>query len=187
METLSQKFLQALAPPRDAIYRLALLKSGTPGAAEAALQESARAVFRDFSGEKIRDIPAALEKSLSGVPAQTGAPPAAEQNPEAPGAVMPADVWARLSAAVQIEAASSADSRAINSDSVLLRPDPLLAPKKSKPREEEDFDLTSPSRLFTLLGAVLLVGVLVTVYIMTRPASRPPAAAPHAASRPGTP
>ena len=67
---------------------------------------------------------------------------------------MPADVWARLAAAVQVEAAKSSHSSALNPDSVLLRPDPMLAPKKAKAREADDFDLASPSRLFMLLGAV---------------------------------
>jgi hypothetical protein len=85
---------------------------------------------------------------------------------------MPADVWARLAAAVQIEAARSTNSKALNPDSVLLRPDPLLAPKKAAPRREsEPYELTSPSRLITAGVVMLLAGLIVTVYILTRPAA----------------
>jgi hypothetical protein len=180
METLSQKFLEALAPPRDALYRLALLRAANAAGAEAVLRESACGVFREYAGEKVGDIPAAVEKLLT--PAGAAAP-AADLAPE--GTAMPADVWSRLAAAVQIEAARSSNSRALNPDSVLLRPDPLLAPKKARPREADDFDVSSPSRLLMLLGAALLIGIVVTAYIMTRPAAVPAASQP--VTRPGHP
>jgi len=172
METLSHKFLQALTVPRDALYRQALLRSTSPAGAEAVLQESARAVFREFAGEKVGDVEGAMQKAVGGGENNTG------ENAETEA--MPADVWARLAAAVQVEAALSSHSSALNPDSVLLQPDPMLAPKKAKAREADDFDLASPSRLFMLLGAALLVGILVTIYIVTRPATR------GAASRPAT-
>lgn len=193
METLSHKFLQALAPPRDALYRLALLRAATPAGAEAMLRDSACGVFREYAVEKIFDVPGAVEKSLaraatSAAGSATPAPPANQTPPvdaATPEAAMPADVWARLAAAVQIEAARSSNSSALNPDSVLLRPDPLLAPKKAKPREADDFDVSSPSRLLMLLGAALLIGIVVTAYIVTRPAAAPAASQP--ATRPGNP
>jgi hypothetical protein len=87
---------------------------------------------------------------------------------------MPADAWARLAAAVQFEAASSAHSDALHPDSVLLQPDPLLAPKKTKPRTDDaPFDVASSSRLLTLLAIVVLTALLITLYILTRPAHTP--------------
>ncbi|HVT79644.1 MAG TPA: hypothetical protein VHM90_03220 [Phycisphaerae bacterium] len=181
METLSHKFLMALAVPRDGLYRRALAKATTPSAAESALQDSARAVFREYAGEKVQDVAGAMEKSI-GEPVEQAA---ATSTTTGDAPAMPADVWARLSAAVEVEAALSSHSSALNPDSVLLRPDPMLAPKKARPREAEEFDVSSPSRLLVLLGAVLLVGILVTIYIVTRPAAHAPATAP--ATGPGKP
>jgi hypothetical protein len=82
---------------------------------------------------------------------------------------MPADVWARVAAAVQMDAAASADAQALPAESELLKPDPMLAPKKRKARDqEESFDVASPRRLLVMLAVVLLAGVAVTLYIVMR-------------------
>ena len=96
---------------------------------------------------------------------------------------MPADVWARLSAAIQLEAArltkSAGGVAALNPDSVLLSPDPLLAPKKSSWMDDsEAFDLSPPSRFMLASAIALMIGVALTIYILTRPPS-PPAPAVH--------
>ncbi len=168
METLSHKFIEALAAPRGRLYALACARAGTSAGAETALQQAARAVFGEVARDVVTDIPAAMEKYLSPTPANGGAPQADTD------ISMPADVWARLAAVVQLEAARSTDARALHADSPLLQPDPLLAPKKTKPRAPEaEFDVSSPARLMMFLGAALLVGLVITLYIMTRPAGAP--------------
>jgi hypothetical protein len=47
----------------------------------------------------------------------------------------------------------------------------MLAPKKGRGRvERSDFDLTTPKRFWTVVGLALLLGVIMTVYLLTRPA-----------------
>ena len=181
-QTLSHTFIEALAGPRDRLYGLALACTGSAAAAEAALQQKSRDLFAQVARGASPDIPSALEKAIANGRETASLPPP----PDAP---MPADVWARLAAAVQLEAARSSHSQALNPDSVLLRPDPLLAPKITKPSEGgEDFDVSSPSRMVFALGTVLLAGLLITVYIITRPPPQRPAthpAAPASRSQPG--
>ena len=181
-QTLSHTFIETLAGPRDRLYSLALACRGTPAAAEAALQQKTRELFSQVARGAVPDIPAALERAImnggpiSSLPAPTETP-------------MPADVWARLAAAIQLEAAHSSHSQALNPDSVLLRPDPLLVPKKTKPADTgEDFDVSSPSRVVFALGTILVLALLITVYILTRPAPQRPATQPAApATRSQTP
>jgi len=162
---LSHRFIEALAPARDQLYAQAVAKAASPAAAESALQSTARKLFRDFSADPHLDVPAAMRTALATSSGAAGSAADADTP-------MPADAWARLAAAVQFEAASSAKSGALHPDSVLLQPDPLLAPKKTKPRADDTpFDVASPSRLITLLAVVLLAGLLITLYILTRPAA----------------
>ena len=150
--------------------------------ASAALLQAARELFDQYAKDAgVRDVPAAMAQALGG---STG-------GEATPGeSVMPADVWARLAAAVQTEAARSRHDKALNPDSVLLRPDPLLAPKKSARREDaEPFDLASPGRLLFAAGLVVLAGVVVTAYILTRPATTATSPSPgrgHADSAPAS-
>ena len=172
METLCHKFIEALAGPRDRLYGLALARAGTPAGAEAALQDQAREVFCAVARDAVVDVAAAMEQALGAGALAAGPAGGAAETP------MPADVWARLAAAVQVEAARSSHAQALHPDSVLLRPDPMLAPKKSKPRTDDaEFDVSSPARLLTFLGAAVLVGLVVTLYVMPRkPAAHAPSA-----------
>lgn len=181
-ETLSHRFIAALQGPRDRLYTLALAKTASSAAAEALLQERVRQLFAEVARDAVPDIPAALEKSLSWA---DPAAPSANVTLETP---MPADVWSRIAAAIQIEAARSTNSHALNPDSVLLRPDPLLAPKKSsRGSGDDEFDLASPSRMILVLGGALLIGLVVTIFILTRPAPQRPATHPGSpTSRPAT-
>ncbi len=158
-QTLSHTFIETLEGPRDGLYARALAKAGTAAGAEAWLLERVRVVFGEFERNEVTDVTAAMERGLERVGGGMGAG-------DTP---MPADVWTRLAAAVQVEAARSNHSSAINPDSVLLRPDPLLAPKKSRPKNDEEYDLASPSRVMWMVGTALLVGLLATIYIVTRP------------------
>ena len=169
-QPLSHRFIEALAAPRDRLYGLAISRAGTPAAAELTLQQRARELFAEVTRGSNPDIAVSLEKSLES-PASAGESVA--------DVAMPADVWARLAAAIQLEAARSSHSQALNPDSVLLRPDPLLAPKKTRPvGDGEEFDVASPTRMLVAIGAILLMGILTTVYIVTRPAPQRPATHP---------
>jgi hypothetical protein len=77
-------------------------------------------------------------------------------------------VWARLTAAIQVDAARSLGSRAVNPDSVLLSPDPLLAPKKQAGPDDDAFDLSPPSRFLLATAIAVCVGIALTVYIVSR-------------------
>src|SRR3954449_4304434 len=96
---LSHRFIQALAVARDPLYAQAVARAASTAAAESALQTTARKLFRDFSADPHLDVPAAMQAALS----NGAASPAAHADMP-----MPADAWARLAAAVQFEAASSA-------------------------------------------------------------------------------
>jgi hypothetical protein len=187
-DTLSHKFITALDPHRDHLYSLALASvAAAPAAqgispsalnarAEVALQSALRETFAHFEKDHLIDPAAEIEKSLA-------ASPKIENRKSGGGKIendfMPADIWARLVAAVQVEAARSAHSSAINPDSVLLSPDPLLAPKKSAADGDPDgLDLSPPSR-FLLAGAIaILIAIILTIYLLTRPMNAPPAMRP---------
>src|SRR5262245_25227801 len=111
MQTLCHTFIETLEGPRDGLYARALAKGGTAVGAEAWLLERVRMVFGEFEKNEVlvSDVTGAMEKGLEGVEGSVDSP-------------MPADVWTRLAAAVQVEAARSSHSSAINPDSVLLRP-----------------------------------------------------------------
>jgi hypothetical protein len=174
--TLSHEFLAALEEERHHLYTLAFAKAGSLAAAEGLLLQTARDTFGQYAKESHSRPVDAMIKSLA-LPSEPVSPvpaPQAEVSglPTAPHRPMPADVWARIAAAVQIEAARSTNAKALNPDSVLLRPDPLLAPKKASPRRDADtFEFTSPGRLVAGGFVVLLVGLIVTLYILTRPAA----------------
>jgi hypothetical protein len=182
METLSHQFIQTLLGPRDRLYGLALAKAGTPAAAESLMAQAVRAAFCDVAKGAATDIVGAVEKELAGnAPANGGGERAGTEAAVA----MPADVWARLAAAVQVEAAASNHEAALHPDSVLLRPDPMLAPKKGRGRpERSDFDLTTPRRFWTVVGLAVLLGAIMTIYLLTRPPA--PATRTGAASQGAT-
>ncbi|MGN6369929.1 MAG: hypothetical protein ACTHN5_16860 [Phycisphaerae bacterium] len=178
-DTLANKFILALEPVRDQLYTAALGVEGSAAKAEAALQRAVRGLFPEFVKSPGMDVAAAMGKTLGGA-AGGGAVATTE--------FMPADVWARLAAAVQLTAAQvrpeGEGTHALNPDSVLLSPDPLLAPKKPAPFEEDD--LPAPSRFFVTSVIAVALGVILSVYILTRPAGRAttqPASAPATMAR----
>jgi hypothetical protein len=148
---------------RDRLYALALGREATPAKAEVLLQRSTRTLFARFIEDPALDVPAHLETLLNLDPTLPSSAPVP----------MPADVWARLAAAVQVEAAKSNASLAINPDSVLLSPDPLLAPKRPGAGDEPDgFDLSSPSRFVLACVIAIFIGITLSIYILTRPTTR---------------
>jgi hypothetical protein len=179
-DTLSSKFILALEPARDHLYTLALAREQSPAKAEAALQKSVRTLFAGFVKDTSLNLPAAMEVTL----APPASPLTPNPTPVAPE-FMPADVWARLAAAIQLTAATSiptTGTHALNPDSVLLSPDPLLAPKKPAPFDDDD--IPAPSRFLFASTVALLIGVALTIYILTRPAARHPAT--RSATEPAT-
>jgi hypothetical protein len=163
-DTLSHRTIATLEPFRHELYALALAISGRPDAAEASLQSAIHAAFdRALSGEAV-DVPAEVRTALL---AANEAP--SEETP----AFMPADCWARITAAIQIQAAraqSAAGVRALNPESVLLNPDPLLAPRKSPINDDglDPFDMSSTSRVVTAAIVALVIGITITIILTTR-------------------
>ncbi len=163
-DTLSNTFILALEPARDRLYTLALGAEGSGAKAEAALQRGVRGVFPEFAKDAGMNVVGAMESAVGG---SGGVASAVGQE------FMPADVWARLAAAVQLTAAQvrpAEGTHALNPDSVLLSPDPLLAPKK--PAVFEDDDLPAPSRFLVTSVIAVVLGVVLSIYILTRPAGR---------------
>jgi hypothetical protein len=173
-DTLSSKFILALEPARDHLYTLALAREQTPAKAESALQKSVRTLFPDFVKDSSLNLSAAMEVTLT----PPASPLTANATPLTPQ-YMPADVWARLAAAIQLTAATSiptTGTHALNPDSVLLSPDPLLAPKKPAPFDDDD--VPAPSRFLFASTIALVIGIALTIYILTRPAARRPLTQP---------
>jgi hypothetical protein len=192
--TLSHRFIAALDSQRDQVWAMATAptpEAGTEGAAaqlavttgkiEATLHAAIREAFAAVEKDQAQDPWHAMQQALAarGITSPPPAPaqPAGDASaaPVAPTA-MPADVWARLVADVQVQAARSAHTRAINPDSVLLSPDPLLAPRKiTAPDDAEGFDLSPSSRFMLAAVIAVIIGIGLTIYLLTRPTAAPPA------------
>jgi len=175
--TLSHRFIGVLDEKRDRLWAMGMAATaGTEsqnvetatqaavrqGKVEALLHTLVREGFSAVEKDPAADAWAATESAM----AARGMTAAASEE----AAAMPADVWSRLVATVQVEAARSAHTRAINPDSVLLSPDPLLAPKKSITSDDGDgFDLSPGSRFLLAALIAVVVGIGLTVYLLTRP------------------
>jgi hypothetical protein len=189
--TLSHRFIAALDPQRDLLWAMATASAtgGAQSAAqavatsnklEATLHAAIREAFAAVEKDPAQDPWHEMEQALAarGMTAPTAQPPAAPDAPPVTPPAMPADVWARLVADVQVQAARSAHTKAINPDSVLLSPDPLLAPRKMPvPDDTEGFDL-SPSSRFVLAAVIaVIVAIALTIYLLTRPPTVGPTSA----------
>ncbi len=171
-ETLSQRLIESLEPVRDQLYVLAQERSASAPAAEGLLQQTLRHVLSVMiDGTLKTDAARAVEDELRNGPVVA----------VSSDSVMPADVWARLSAGVQIEAARHGGGRGgvgINPESVLLNPDPLLAPRKGVQQEDpQAAPHLTPTRFVLVAGLAVVLGVAVTIYLATRN-SKPPRHAP---------
>lgn len=187
-ESITQRFITELEPHRDALFTQALAEAGDPIRAEGLLQSAIHAMFEAYAtGTVPQDKPliewfvetlASLKKDKSG-----SAPVAIPE-----GTAMPAATWARLYGAAQLEAVRFDKGKSLNPDSVLLSPDPLLAPKKTVRGEDGDALERHPAHFFVLSAAAALVlGIVLTVLISSRkievPATEP---ATESASQPAT-
>jgi hypothetical protein len=167
-DSISQRFIRALETDRDRLYVEALSVAKSPAEAEGLLQKTLRAGFHTYAeGHMPVDFHAWIHQQLYATAHAT--PPAAPIEPPAAQA-MPADIWARLAAGVQIEAAKSGASKALNPDSVLLSPDPLLAPKKRSPIDDlpDGLNLSPTSRFVLAVAVALVVGISFSLYYCTR-------------------
>ncbi|HVX83310.1 MAG TPA: hypothetical protein VH253_00695 [Phycisphaerae bacterium] len=183
MIPLSHQFIDALAPRRHELYALAVgtisaqatgpLPAAALGTrAEGYLIKTVREAFAAYAQDPYAS-PAPADRVAA---ALASSAPAGATPPEA---AMPADVWARVTAAIQVDAAQAAgpDSptgRSVNPGSVLLTPDPLLAPKKTAAPEEDAFDFSSPPRFLLAVGIAVCIGIALTAYILTRNSSGTP-------------
>jgi|GEM_PF-2031098 hypothetical protein len=182
IESTSQAFLDILDPAKDRLYGLA--HAAERDHAELRLQRSAREVFQQFHNRDIgpTDVLARIESQLQA--GQTQAPtPATESTP------MPAAVWARLVAAVQIDAARLGGV----AEQSMLAYDPLLAPQKSKPKDDgtEGLNLSPWSRFVIAAAIVLTVGIAASLILTTHQSSpksgAPPVITPHNKKPPSGP
>jgi hypothetical protein len=176
-DTLSHSFIAGLYESRNELYERACAGSASPAAAEAALHQAARALFVQYSNGSVHSIPGAMLDALNSAPAAVAASStlAGVSATAITATAMPADVWARLTAVIQVEAARSTNSAALHPDSVLLSPDPLLAPKKKSASISTDEGPTFSFRQILLFAAIALVlGTAITLYLVTRPAAPRP-------------
>jgi hypothetical protein len=151
MASASQQFIVALEPHRDALYARALASSASAAAAESALIAAIRKAFASALSQQEADPVPAIAATL----AEPAAPIAAVP--------MPADTWARVTAAIQVEAAQSGTGLA--EGHVLLKPDPMLAPKKIK-RTAYKAGLAPAYRFIIAAAVVATIAVALTIYIM---------------------
>ncbi len=173
--SLSQQFINAVETRRDRLYSEALLLAKTPDAAEGLLQKVLRAGFHAYAeGQAPTDLSSWIRGQLyvaAGVKPVTDPPSLSEP--------MPAATWARLTAGVQVEAAKSGASKALNPESVLLTADPLLAPKKhvSKDDPMDGMNMSPVSRFVLAVAVALVIGISLSLYYCTRtvptPATKP--------------
>lgn len=184
IESAGRKFLELLEVHRSALYTVAC-QGGTPNVAETALQRGIRSAFRQYVRNQaprddqmpwlVEHINAELgEMSVSAAPVA-----------ELP---MPADVWARLAAAIQIEAATlgGADEQS------MLAYDPLLAPRKKTGVDEpiEGLNLSPWTRFVIATAIVLFIGIVATIILTTHhavPSTMPAATSTSPATASATP
>ena len=200
IESVSRRFLEMVDPQRDSLYALAQSAGGGSAKAELILQRAVRQAYRAYAAGTCTDehLGARLAQLIqeAGPAPQSAADRSAarsntealEKSPHAPdsaggvaapataSAAMPADTWARLAAAVQIEAARLGGA----AEQSMLAYDPLLAPqKRSAPGEDpmEGLNLSPWSRFVIGTAIVLIIGIVATI-MLTSHARREPALGP---------
>ncbi|MCL2646260.1 MAG: hypothetical protein FWD61_04535 [Phycisphaerales bacterium] len=176
---ISNDFIFDLAAHRDDLYARALaIVSADPHAAglspaaryiraEVVLHSAVRETFGQCEKDSHLNPFQEVQQHLPEIETQKSGGGKIENQ------VMPADVWARLVAAIQVEAARLAHSKAVNPDAVLLNPDPLLAPKKTvSPDDFEGLGLLPEYRFFLVGIIAILIAIIFTIYLLTRPAPK---------------
>lgn len=155
MASPSVLFLEVLAEHRDRLYARARAHAGSVGA-ESALVDAMRKTITESAGRPGMNVLRAIESRLG---SESGA---------TDETVMPADVLARVSAAITVAAEESVAGVSTTERAHLK--DPLLAPKKHKrSREPRDGLGLSPLVRFLLAAVIaVVVGVIVTMVVLGR-------------------
>jgi hypothetical protein len=154
MASSSQQFIAEIEPQRDSLYSRALSLAASPAAAESTL---IAAVCRAWGAVIANDQKQPVAAIAALLPATGEIAPAA----------MPADVWARVTAAIQLEASRTGGASSLAEGHILLKPDPLLAPKKIK-RTAVRAGMAPMYRFILAAAIVVVLAVSLTVYIMRR-------------------
>lgn len=165
-----QMFLNALEPHRDALWTRARAAVGTDIQAEGLLQAALHEVFPAYLKSATPDPTPAVNAALNATAEKKKL--TLPHTPAEPLTPMPAATWARLAGALQVEAARIGGVTALNPDSVLLSPDPLLAPRKSRPADNTP-DTPPASHWMLVTGIIVALGIAVTIYLSTRPSAPP--------------
>lgn len=168
-EPTTLRYLSELEPHRDALFAKALAEAGDPIRAEGLLQGAVHATFEAYAtgaAPKDKSLTEWFADTLVALKPNKIATPSAVP-PE--GSAMPAATWARLYGAVQLEAVRFGQGKGLNPDSVLLSPDPLLAPRKIVRTDDADALENHPARFFAFSAiAALVLGIALTVFISSR-------------------
>ncbi|MGC8559593.1 MAG: hypothetical protein ACP5O1_02835 [Phycisphaerae bacterium] len=175
IESTSKAFLDIIDPAKDQLYSLA---SGAGAKqAELCLQRCVREVFQRFHTQQVSPADVVAQIDLQIRASQSDA-----QNAAIPAVPMPAAVWARLVAAVQIDAARLGGV----AEQSMLAYDPLLAPQKKKTGDDnvEGLNLSPWSRFIVAAAIVLTVGITASLILTTH--SAPPSNATQPATRPAS-
>ena len=167
IESASRKFLELLEAHRNALYTLAC-QGGTASVIETALQRGIRSAFREYVRNQAPhdgQVQWLAEHIKAELGDQVGPATSALTD-----VAMPADVWARLAAAIQIEAATlgGADEQS------MLAYDPLLAPRKKKSGLEDNIEglnLSPWTRFVIATAIVLFIGIVATIILTTHHAA----------------
>jgi hypothetical protein len=186
IESASRRFLELLEAHRNALYSVAA-QGHTAQAGETALQRGIRSAFRQYAhNEAPRDglfdwLAAHISAELGDQVNTTSAgPPASEE------LAMPADVWARLAAAIQIEAATLGGT----DEQSMLAYDPLLAPKKKKSGPDDNIEglnLSPWTRFVIATAIVLFIGIVATIILTTHHAPETASRHTGATTKPSVP
>ena len=168
IESSSRRFIEAIDPHRDMIYAR-IVQVVPESQTEVVLQKAIRAAFKAYiqSGEKLQWDQAGIAEWIDDlVRQQTGNATEPQKQMFTNPPAMPADTWARLAAAVQIEAAllGGAVERS------MLAYDPLLAPKKKTAGNDEQTEglgLDPWTRFVFAAAIVLIFGIVITIVLMT--------------------
>lgn len=175
IDSSGRRFIQLLEPQRGALYGAALAAMGLPAAAETCIQRAVRGAFREFvQGPPPREFGPWVQRHLETQIAQQAA---ASENTgkkatpvtDAAAVAMPAAIWARLAAAIQIESVKIHGPTG-DDEEALLAYDPLLVPKKPAPADDlsDGLNLSPWSRFVLAATIVLIIGVVATVVLTTR-------------------
>ncbi len=176
IESASRRFLELLEAHRNALYQIAA-QGQSPAIIETALQRGVRSAFREYAQNPGTPGREELVHWLAThITAELGDRKTAVAVPA--DSAMPADVWARLAAAIQIEAATLGGAH----EQSMLAYDPLLAPRK-KPAGPDDnmegLNLSPWTRFVIATTIVLFIGIVATIILTTHhaPATTQPAQA----------